>query len=328
MDSYALKLKTMFESRLNTLLGKLEKDITELEYTKYEYHDIYVAYNLAAESTDDEFEETTETKSSENVTKANDLDTNFSSKLLTKSGIRGKTPMKSNNKNSIVSQTVITNRSIPNKDRSKTPAKKEASTNLDAGFEDSRQKAASGIPINVSKRLEARKMSKGKVVDISTKEEREKSPRTRRLEKSPFPVGRDNKNYSSSKALKINEGKEKKDTSSILVTNTLINQQQFTSKKSNDDKGSIAQLSPAQPNGEYSRLGTQKIDAKAARMDAGIQRTKKSINMNTKKDGASRSVLESQGKKLNKTSGAINSSNIHNKSMNSECKLRTYHNIL
>lgn len=328
MDSYTLKLKAMFENRLSSLHKKLEKDIIDLEYTKYEYHDIYVAYNLATESTDEEFEEPiiTETRLSENATtsKFNELDSNFSSKLFTKSGIRGKTPMKSNNKNSVVSQVVVTNRSTANKDRSKTPAKKEASSNLESGIDDPRHKStiSGGIPINVSKRLEARKMSKGKIVDISIKDEREKSPRTKRSDKSPYPIGRDNKNFSSSKNLKTYDGKDKKEASSVLLTNTLINQQQFTAKKSNEEKGSVAQASPTQPNNEYSRLGTQKIDAKAARMDAGIQRNKKSVNTNanSKKENVSRSLIESQGKKLNKTSGAINSSNINNKSMNSECK--------
>jgi hypothetical protein len=273
-DDLRSKLENFMNSRIDSLQNKFEEDLEKLEKSKYNYYDVYQNFNTSIMSTDDEFNNSITLEdsvysisNSEILNNTNDVQSGPI--LNTKSKIREKTPMRANNK-SFINSTVNTNNNfnstnnqssglnnnLKKLNRSKTPLRKEkdttnnaynTNTNNTTNLTKNKERIFNNIPNNISKRIEARRMSSNKrdstpigllssqncsiyknSINITesnnnmnkenNKNNKDKSPLiknriqvTKRIDKSPYPYPK--RTTTDSNSIKNNIGNNEADSS-------------------------------------------------------------------------------------------------------------------
>lgn len=320
------KLQQLLNNRLNSLKTKFEEDISNLENYKYEYYDCYKSLNSSLVSTDYEEEGIIDSK----LDKSEILNTtNYEGNDNFKDKIRNKTPLRTHGKSVVMNNNANANNiSRANQsrfsqlDRSKTPIRADYSNNTSKAS----LLTANAIPNNVTKRMEARRESQRKRdstpnnIGGFNNTIKDKSPipniRSKNLNKSPYPhakqsiLDRSGLNISNKKSSNNVTRTENSHTTNFTGTNKDIYH-----KKQAEDNNHNSHISN---NTKPSILTNKKIDAKAARMDAGIQRNKKNLTVKRTNDkdnstlsGMNKSMIEDRKKSMNKTSISIKQDRKH-----------------
>jgi hypothetical protein len=330
------KLGNFFDKRTSKLLQKFEDDITILEKTKYEFYDYnkFICFSLSF--LEDEEDSLINLSTIESKADKSDFLNTTEGNIIYKKEIRPKTPRKSNNNvistksstalnshtQSSISGASNQSNNFKNLDRSRTPIRT---------IENNTQRPTiinGPIPNNISKRIEARRASQRHrdstpnqvPVKIDTIVNKDKSPipniRSKRVDKSPYPLPK----QSILEKDKIINNSNKKPANKEYIssqTTTFYNNSQLNTSVSNNNNEKTSTYTKKTvtiddgKNNTSNLINAKKIDPKEARLDAGIQRNKKTPIKSSNKprdssniSGINKSVIEDR-KKTNKTSLAI-----------------------
>lgn len=339
-EAIKIKLKAFLENKINNLSQKFEEDIMILEKAKYEYYECYKQLNISLTIPDDE-EDSCNLSTIESKADKSDFLNTTEGNIIYKKEPRAKTPRRSNNNINNITKSSTTlnshtqsnsnainnqNNNFKNLDRSKTPIRSNENNTQ-------RTTLVNGpIPNNVSKRMEARRASQrnrdSTPNQIPIKQEtfhvnKDKSPipniRSKRIDKSPYPIPKQSileKDKEKDKILNSNKKVTVKEFTPSQTTAFYNNPQLNSSVNNSNNYDKISAYTKKSvvddgKNNTSNLVNPKKIDPKEARMDAGIQRNKKTPIKSSNKprdssniSGINKSVIEDR-KKTNKTSLAI-----------------------